>query len=131
MREQLLDIVPIDDETIKHQQALADRLTEDKVLPGEVKFDDIVTQGLIEGGSQVSVTLHWFLPTTGDARGILGAGSVVGAHHVRAGSGAGERPPSVDYLGPDRPLGRAARVRGGADADRLLVRGRVGRPPPR
>jgi alkanesulfonate monooxygenase len=45
------------------------------------------------------VTLHWFLPTTGDARGILGAGTVVGAHHVRAGGGAGERPPSVDYLG--------------------------------
>jgi alkanesulfonate monooxygenase len=45
------------------------------------------------------VTLHWFLPTTGDARGILGAGTVVGAHHVRAGSGAGERPPTVDYLG--------------------------------
>jgi alkanesulfonate monooxygenase len=45
------------------------------------------------------ITLHWFLPTTGDARGILGAGTVVGAHHVRAGDGAGERPPSVDYLG--------------------------------
>src|SRR6476620_10128802 len=45
------------------------------------------------------VKLHWFLPTTGDARGILGAGTVVGAHHVRAGSGAGERPPSVDYIG--------------------------------
>ena len=25
------------------------------------------------------ITLHWFLPTTGDARGILGAGTVVGA----------------------------------------------------
>ena len=45
------------------------------------------------------ISLHWFLPTTGDARGILGAGTVVGAHHVRAGAGAGERPPSVDYLG--------------------------------
>ena len=45
------------------------------------------------------VTLHWFLPTTGDSRGILGAGTVVGAHHVRAGAAAGERPPSVDYLG--------------------------------
>ena len=45
------------------------------------------------------IALHWFLPTTGDARGILGAGTVVGAHHVRAGSGAGERPPTVDYLG--------------------------------
>jgi sulfonate transport system substrate-binding protein len=52
VRQKLIDIVPIDDETVKHQQALADRLTEDKVLPGEVKFDDIVTQGLIEGGSK-------------------------------------------------------------------------------
>jgi alkanesulfonate monooxygenase len=47
----------------------------------------------------MAISLHWFLPTTGDARGILGAGTVVGAHHVRAGSGAGERAPTVDYLG--------------------------------
>jgi sulfonate transport system substrate-binding protein len=52
VRQRLADIVPIDDETVKHQQALADRLTDDKVLPGEVKFDDIVTQGLIEGGTK-------------------------------------------------------------------------------
>ena len=34
------------------------------------------------------VKLHWFLPTTGDARGILGAGNVVGAHHRRASAAA-------------------------------------------
>ncbi len=48
VRERLVDIVPVDDETIAHQQELADRLTEDEVLPGEVEFADIVTQGLIE-----------------------------------------------------------------------------------
>ncbi len=52
VRAKLIDIVPIDDETIEHQQELADRLTEDKVLPGEVRFKDIVTQGLVEGGTK-------------------------------------------------------------------------------
>jgi sulfonate transport system substrate-binding protein len=51
VRERRSDIVPISDETIEHQQELADRLAEDKVLPGEIRFQDIVTQGLIEGGS--------------------------------------------------------------------------------
>ncbi len=47
----------------------------------------------------MTITLHWFLPTTGDSRGILGAGRAVGAHHRRADPAAGERPPDVDYLG--------------------------------
>jgi alkanesulfonate monooxygenase len=47
----------------------------------------------------MTITLHWFLPTTGDSRGILGAGAKVGAHHRRADPAAGERPPDVDYLG--------------------------------
>jgi alkanesulfonate monooxygenase len=47
----------------------------------------------------MTITLHWFLPTTGDSRGILGAGNAVGAHHRRADAAAGERPPDVDYLG--------------------------------
>jgi sulfonate transport system substrate-binding protein len=51
VRERLADIIPIDDTTISHQQKLADRLTDDKVLPSEVTFKDIVTQGLIEGGN--------------------------------------------------------------------------------
>ncbi|WP_445147862.1 LLM class flavin-dependent oxidoreductase [Baekduia sp. Peel2402] len=46
----------------------------------------------------MTITLHWFLPTTGDSRGILGAGAKVGAHHRRADPAAGERPPDVDYL---------------------------------
>src|ERR1700742_4976867 len=47
----------------------------------------------------MTITLHWFLPTTGDSRGIRGAGNAVGAHHRRADAAAGERPPDVDYLG--------------------------------
>ena len=59
------------------------------------------------------VTLHWFLPTTGDARGILGAGTVVGAHHVRAGGGAGERPPTstTSARSRARPSSSASRRR--------------------
>jgi sulfonate transport system substrate-binding protein len=50
-RARAADIVPIDGAAVSHQQALADRLTEDKVLPNDIKFNDIVTQGLVEGGS--------------------------------------------------------------------------------
>ena len=45
------------------------------------------------------ITLHWFLPTTGDSRGILGAGNAVGAHHKRASDVDGDRPPTLEYLG--------------------------------
>jgi sulfonate transport system substrate-binding protein len=51
VRERLSDIVPIDQKTIDNQQALADRLTADKVLPDSITFKDIVTQGLAQGGS--------------------------------------------------------------------------------
>ena len=43
--------------------------------------------------------LHWFLPTTGDSRGILGAGTRPGSHHRRADPSLGERPPDIRYLG--------------------------------
>ena len=51
VRERLSDIVPIDQKTIDNQQALADRLATDKVLPDSITFKDIVTQGLAEGGN--------------------------------------------------------------------------------
>jgi alkanesulfonate monooxygenase len=47
----------------------------------------------------MTISLHWFLPTSGDARAILGAGGKVGAHHRRAGDATGERAPDIDYLG--------------------------------
>ncbi len=47
----------------------------------------------------MTLSLHWFLPTSGDARAILGAGGKVGAHHRRAGDATGERAPDIDYLG--------------------------------
>lgn len=50
-RARAADIEPIDGATVSHQQALADRLTEDKVLPNDIKFNDIVTQGLVQGGN--------------------------------------------------------------------------------
>ena len=50
-RARAADIEPISAETVANQQALADRLTADKVLPGEVDFAGIVTKGLVEGGN--------------------------------------------------------------------------------
>lgn len=39
-------------------------------------------------------TFHWFLPTNGDSRDVVGGG-----HGLPAGSAGGARPPSVAYLG--------------------------------
>jgi alkanesulfonate monooxygenase len=39
------------------------------------------------------LTFHWFLPTNGDSRNVVGGG-----HGANATSSAGDRPPSVAYL---------------------------------
>ncbi|GGU61811.1 LLM class flavin-dependent oxidoreductase [Streptomyces daghestanicus] len=41
-----------------------------------------------------ALTFHWFLPTTGDSRHVVGGG-----HGAAPGSAAGDRPASVEYLG--------------------------------
>jgi sulfonate transport system substrate-binding protein len=46
VRARLADIEPVTGAVVKDQQALADRLTDDKVLPDEISFSDIVTRGL-------------------------------------------------------------------------------------
>jgi len=55
------------------------------------------------------VTLHWFLPTSGDARTVLGALGDAGAHHRRADRDGGERPADIAYLGQ---IARAAEQSG-------------------
>ena len=42
----------------------------------------------------MSLTFHWFLPTNGDSRDIVGGG-----HGVATGAAGAIRPPSVKYLG--------------------------------
>jgi alkanesulfonate monooxygenase len=42
----------------------------------------------------MTLTFHWFLPTNGDSRDIVGGG-----HGMPAGAAGGARPPSVAYLG--------------------------------
>jgi alkanesulfonate monooxygenase len=42
----------------------------------------------------VTLTFHWFLPTNGDGRGIVGGG-----HGAQTGSAAAARPVTVAYLG--------------------------------
>ena len=68
----------------------------------------------------MSLRFHWFLPTNGDGRDIVGGG-----HGVATGAAGAIRPPSVEVPGPDRPQRRAARLRGRAHPDRRLVRGRL------
>jgi alkanesulfonate monooxygenase len=57
----------------------------------------------------MTVHLHWFLPTSGDARTVLGALGDRGAHHRRADRDAGERPADIAYLGQ---IARAAEQSG-------------------
>src|SRR5687767_7405761 len=49
----------------------------------------------------MSLKLHWFLPTAGDSRSLVGAGQGV-PHEVHSGVGetitSGFRAPSIDYL---------------------------------
>jgi alkanesulfonate monooxygenase len=49
----------------------------------------------------MTLKLHWFLPTSGDSRGLVGAGQGV-PHEVRSGlsetAATGFRPPTIDYL---------------------------------
>jgi alkanesulfonate monooxygenase len=49
------------------------------------------------------VTLHWFLPTSGDSRSDLSLGGAVGGLGARVGDGGpgsdgSQRPPDIDYL---------------------------------
>ena len=41
-----------------------------------------------------ALTFHWFLPTTGDSRHVVGGG-----HGSTPGAAAGDRPASIEYLG--------------------------------
>ena len=77
----------------------------------------------------MSIKLHWFLPTTGDARSLVGGGHSVPQGIGRPVDGLGTanvfREADIDYLATHRPHRRPARLRGGADPDRHLVRGRL------
>jgi len=74
----------------------------------------------------IGVILHWFLPTNGDSRTDLSLGNAVGAAGSRITETGTEARARHRLPGPDRALGRAARVRRRADADQLVVRGRLG-----
>ena len=68
----------------------------------------------------MTLTFHWFLPTYGDSRDIVGGG-----HGVAVGTAGGARPADRRLPRPDRPQRRAARLRRRAHPDRRLVRGRL------
>ena len=42
----------------------------------------------------MAITFHWFLPTTGDSRHVVGGG-----HGSTPGTAGSDRPPTVEYLG--------------------------------
>ena len=68
----------------------------------------------------MSLTFHWFLPTNGDSRHVVGGG-----HGTPATAAGGDRPPTLGLPQPDRPRRRGPRLRRRAHPDRRLVRGRL------
>lgn len=46
----------------------------------------------------MTVTLHWFIPTSGDSRTNIGLGGATGVHGVRYDLDRGERAPDIKYL---------------------------------
>ena len=71
----------------------------------------------------MNIHVHWYLPTNGDSRDIVGSGD--GSQHTLGAVADGFRAPTIDYLGQ---VARAAEHLGfeaAADADRHLVRGRL------
>lgn len=46
--ERLIEIRAVSDEDVRNQQALADLLADEKVIPGKVRFENVVTRGLID-----------------------------------------------------------------------------------
>ena len=74
-------------------------------------------------GGRMSIHIHWYLPTNGDSREITGSGDEITCHC---------RCVAIELSGADHRLprgcrthGGAPRLRGGADANRHLVRGCV------
>src|ERR1700689_2361336 len=54
----------------------------------------------------MGLTFHWFLPTSGDGRGIIGRGHSIplvdgkaAPSELAVGARPGARPPALDYLG--------------------------------
>ena len=68
----------------------------------------------------MSLTFHWFLPTNGDGRHVVGGG-----HGVATGSAGGTGPPTIAYLGQIARAAEDLGFDGGAHPDRRLVRGRL------
>lgn len=48
----------------------------------------------------MSLTFHWFLPTSGDSRHVVGGG-----HGAPAGAASADRPPTMGHLSQYRALG--------------------------
>ena len=64
------------------------------VLVGNCYSEAVRDRGSCRSGDGISLHFHWFLPTNGDGRDIVGGG-----HGVATGSAGAIRPASLGYLG--------------------------------
>ena len=114
---------------------MADTFVDNELLPEKFDVERLLLRRLqlvrpeLLRRSDMSIKLHWFLPTTGDARGLVGGGHSVPQGVGRPVDGVGTandfREADIEYLAVDRADRRAARLRGRAHAHRHLVRGRL------
>ena len=83
----------------------------------------------------MSIKLHWFLPTTGDSRSLVGArpGRPAGRRPAgrRRSAPHGFREPTIDYLADVARTAEQLGFEGVLTPDRHLVRGRLADAPPR
>ena len=77
----------------------------------------------------MSIKLHWFLPTTGDARSLVGGGHSVPQGIGRPTDGLGTanvfREPDIDYLATIARTADQLGYEGVLTPDRHVVRGRL------
>ena len=89
---------------IDSEQEMADAFAENELLPGKFDVAPFFSDEFNEhttGEVSMSLKLHWFLPTSGDSRSLVGAGQGVPGE-VRGGLketlSHGFREPTIDYL---------------------------------
>jgi hypothetical protein len=79
---------------VSAEQSVSDAFTTAGLIPGHVDFRNFPYSGFNDtvGGGLMTLTFHWFLPTTGDGRSIMGRGHSLPPAGRRAARPGGRTP---------------------------------------
>jgi len=106
---------------VRSEQSISDAFSAAGLIPGHVNFAQLRGHDLQQHGRSGFMTLvfHWFLPTSGDGRAIVGRGTACRwpARRPAGGRATGAwstaRPPDIDYLAQIAAGRRAGRLHRG------------------